>query len=208
MTTKSKSVSTGVVPVGDGNGLVVDRPLNQTQVKNLTTIVEGDMANLQAKVKEDIDRRLRQRLTEIEAQYGATTGWEQWQAKYTKLADDFRKQIAAIEQQVVQAGFQASGPGITVTTSGGMYNASFWKREGADEAAKRVRNAAQLMNEAVARIVARETHKVKRAILLQSLPGGPSAIEILSDLPSADDLLELIRAELAEKDADLVAELL
>lgn len=169
-----------------------DKPLNQTQVKNLKEIALGDFEDLRARVFQELDDRKEQKLKEIDERYkGFDTDAEEEKLHQLqrKLEDEIRQALNDLNNRGYSVQAQRYGRPYTVEIGVDVHHD---KRE---NERRKVQKAHKNLSNRAANIINREHRATERVILLQSITSD-AAMEILKDLPTAEDVLPLIASEM------------
>lgn len=202
------------MPQTERNNQIVEqeKPLNQTQLKNLRELVDGDFGDLQQEVVDEIDRRLRTRLEQIDEQFRANADLE-------KARKVLRDDVARTKERLVnKVAKQTEKNGIELLSNSGRSIApeeivqvsietNRLKQKGRDEARNKAQEAADTLKQTARRVIAREQRQVDRQCLLQGI-SATGAHELIRDLPEAADILPLVSAEMATKESDAMSELM
>ena len=183
-----------------------EKPLNQTQLKNLRELVNGDFRDLQEEVAAEIDRRYRAKVAEIEEEYAKT-------ADLDKARDKARDEVRKAEDKLVAALEKIlNNPSLTLESRYGesksvagsvevSFDADRIKQKGKDEAIKKADQAKHALEMAARRVMNREQRAVDRQCLLQGI-SAYGAHELIRDLPEAADILPLVSAEMQMKESE------
>lgn len=169
------------------------KPLNQTQLKNLEKLVMGDFNDLREQVNVEVDNRLSRKLEAVRSQYGDDGALRQARADLVALQRRMQDELEAFLQ-----GLKARGiaPWSHHQEVAGVRAAPETLRlEGLQQAERQLADAAFRLKATASRILAGAERKVLRAVLLQGITD-VSAVELINDMPEADDIITLVKAEL------------
>lgn len=172
-----------------------DKPLNQTQLKNLQQLVAGDFEDLRTHILTDIDNRKSRRLQEVAAEYEDTTPVEKARQK---LIDAQRKAEDAVNKAINDALKDPKvqvAPGYSVF--GGIKLAlDAIRLAGRKEALDGVEKASVRLKNTAIRILNAQERQVQRQVLLQGITA-VGAQELIRDLPQREDIVALVELELS-----------
>lgn len=194
------------------NPTTVERPLNQTQLKNLERLVVGDFTDLKATVTAEIETRLNKRLQAIEVQYANEDGLNKARTKLIELGRKMEDQLRAHHAKLVSEGFSLGpkadryGNRISTASIAVSTGADGLQVAGKSEALSRAKAAAQRLQNSATRVLASNERKVLRLVLLQGI-SAQAALELINDLPEADDILSLVQQEMEANQSEDVEEL-
>lgn len=184
-----------------------EKPLNQTQLKNLRELVQGDFHDLEQEVMSEIDRRHRAKVAEIEDQFRQTADLDKAREK---ARDEVRKaedRLRTALEKILDNESLALAPDrygnndtldahLTVT-----FNPSKIQQKGRDEAIQKANEAKYALEMAAKRVMNREQRAIDRQCLLQGI-SAHGAHELIRDLPEASDILPLVSAEMQMKESE------
>lgn len=198
----TKSTAVAVPEQTSEANIVPLKPMNQTQLKNLQKLVEGDFMDLMMKVRNDIERRKTERIREINEKYNDEKAVIAAQAKLRSAIEKARSQLQAVVDGLREKGFTTTGQAVFTLQDQSHY----LQAVGRSEAVARVNSAAQRLHDVARNAISAERRKIERQILLQGITG-QAAFEIINDMPDMKDVFALVQQEMAEEPA-VVAELL
>lgn len=182
-----------------------DKPLNQVQVKNLKEIAAGDFEDLRSRVFQELDDRKDQKLKEIDERYkdfDTDAEEEKLHQLGRKLEDEIRAALNDLKQRGYKIRPERYNREYTVSIDVDVHH------EQRDTERSNVIQAHRNLLNRAKKIIDREHRATERIILLQSITSD-AAMEILNDLPTAEDVLPLIASEMmSESDEDDVKTLI
>lgn len=194
------------------------KPLNATQLKTLERLVASDFEDLREQVKVEIDNRLSRRRdtiqarkAQIEAQFGDDDALDDAIAGITEMVRDFQDQVTARltalkAKGIIPASDRNGGPSTIIAIEDKGYRLVQTGREEAiakvDEELQKVNTAAARLSSTAYRVIGRNERAALRQVLLQGVTT-VGAAELVNDLPSADDIMVELQAELAKQSEDL-----
>lgn len=175
-----------------------EKPLNQTQLKTLERIVQGDFEDLRQKLDLEIERRKDRKIAALDNE-DYTKRIEAAREAIQEYGEQVRLQVTSHLEELAKThgvdifghrtGRRNAPPVIQVSI-----NATSVDVAGVEQARSQIITAANDLRRTVYHVLDREHRKVTRQILLQGVtPGG--ATELLDDLPEMDDILTLVEME-------------
>lgn len=178
-----------------------EKPLNQTQLKNLRELVNGDFCDLTEEVMNEIERRHRAKVNEIEERYKETADLDKARKAlrddahrtYQRIVEKVRK---TLEEDGFTAGNRSAEALVTVNV-----NTDWIVQDGKDEEIRKANAAKYALEMAAKRVLNREQRAIDRVCLLQGI-STVGAHEIIRDLPEAADILPLVSAEMQMKESE------
>lgn len=197
-------------PNDTGSEIVIanEKPLNQTQAKNLREIIAMDFRDLEAEVKLSVDKQLNARLKTIAAQYGTDAELEEATREVHAMLASFRAQAEEARQRWAEKNIRASstiGNGTPLWSLAA--NPSCLVRSGHTEAKARAHDAATRLKQMAIATINRNKSIAERSILLQTLSGA-AASELLSDVPTVGELMDMVMERLGTEGMDEIQELM
>lgn len=185
----------------------VEKPLNQTQLKNLRELVSGDFEELRAKVTRDIDKRLGKKKEEIEEKYKDVANLEEAREKLIQAKREAEDALREVVSEITRDGKLAflthSGTPVAVPFDVEV-NHEALRQVGKKDELNRAENAARELKTAAIRIISREERSIQRLCLLQAITSS-AATTIINDLPKPEDVMPLVGAELmAESENEMM----
>lgn len=187
--TSNKHNATDLAPV------TVEKPLTATQMKSLKQLVEGDFRDLHSRVVNMIDSRLSRQIQAIERKYEdaerrAETIRQSLREKVEEMKSNAQEFLvkAMSSDELEFTGYNRELISITVNTD-------HLKVVGKDQEIRDAREAANRLRMTAQTIISRQERVSQRQILLQGI-GALSAIELINDLPEAEDVMTMVMSEL------------
>lgn len=185
----------------------VEKPLNQTQLKNLRELVAGDFSELKGKVARDIDKRLKRKLDEIEEKYKDVANLEEARERLVNAQRQAEDALRKVVNKVTEDGklaFVSVGGNPIATPFDVDVNVDRLRQVGKNEEVNKAKGAAQELKQAAFRVIDREERDIQRLCLLQAITSS-AATTIINDLPKPEDVMPLIGAELmAESEEEMI----
>lgn len=186
----SKKQTTDLVSIDQ-----TEKPLNATQMKSLKQLVEGDFRDLDSRVTNMIESRLSLQIQEIEKKYEdaerrAETIRQSLREKVEEMKSNAQEFLvkAMSSDDLEFTGYNRELIHVTV-------NDDHLKVVGKDKEISEAREAARRLRMTAQTVIGRQERASQRQILLQGI-GAISAIELLNDLPDADDVMTMVMSEL------------
>ncbi len=178
-----------------------EKPLNQTQLKNLRELVSGDFADLHQEVYAEIERRHRAKINEIEERYKDMANLDKARKELRDdMAKTYERLVAKVQKVLDKDGFTAghlSAEGLVAVS----IKVDSIVQDGKDEEIRKANEAKYALEMAAKRVLNREQRAVDRQCLLQGISAF-GAHELIRDLPEAADILPLVSAEMQMKESE------
>lgn len=181
--------------------VVDNKPMNQTQLKNLQKLVDIDFNELHSQVIGDIHLRASKRKEQIEAAHSAKDpGLSKMQKKVAAWEEKVRTDAGALQAEMNESGFGLPNGAVLHIPSPASYSIV---RLNKNEELLRVRRAESRLTEIASNLMGREKRKIDRVILLQGITGA-GAQSIIDDMPELRDIFALVQAEMQNHEDDVV----
>lgn len=175
-----------------------ERPMNQTQLKNLQKLVDGDFGDLQAQVSRFIRGLRDKRLAEIQKKYEPIESNQKAQELLNQFQAKMDTEMANLGTKLAKLGFRfRPGYGIDLRV-----RRDYLEQVGLSEEQKKINQAAQRVSGAANDVIGAEHRKVNRVVLLQGVTG-EKAQSILDAMPSVESVMEQVKEALTEYQEDL-----
>lgn len=195
---------------GNGNGgeyenaITREKPLNQTQLKNLREVVSGDFQDLQEQVRVEVNRRAEAKKEEIRERYRDVASLEEARQKVTDLVRKFEDEVEELKEEIRGTESLTIKEGRLIIQVTGSPDSI--KQEGLHEELAKIGRAADDVVQTANRVLAREKRTVDRQCLLQGISAF-NAHQLINDLPTAEDILPLVNTEIALHSGESMAAL-
>lgn len=173
------------------------KPLNQTQVRNLTKILEGDFDSLLFGIQQMIRAKHTQRTKEIAAKYGDDDALTATRRECEELGNELNLRIREWEDTLVPKGIQCTR-GAALEVRQNSYHLHYI---GNDHALTQVNKARDNLMRMATDYVQQLKRQAERTVLVASVTGSV-ATNLLGEIPSASDALEAVLAQLEEHGGD------
>lgn len=176
-----------------------EKPLNQTQLRNLQELVAGDFSDLSRESLAMINQRASRRKEAIIKSYDDTTKREaEMNEAITRYCEEEQARINAVVLKMIEESGGASTTERPVTVAmrqpAKIANDMAAELTALDNATGRLREQSNI-------VIARERRAIERSILLQGIVAS-AAQTIINDLPKIEDVLGLVAESTAATHAD------
>lgn len=179
-----------------------EKPLNQTQLKNLRELVQGDFRDLGEEVTAEINRRHRAKVSEIEERYRETADLDKARKMLRNEASKARERLVKkVEEILNKDGFAARRNASAEKLVTLDVDVDEIVQDGKDEELRKANDARSALTTAANRVMNREQRAIDRQCLLQGISAA-GAHELIRDLPQAADILPLVSAEMQMKESE------
>jgi hypothetical protein len=183
----SKSKSTMAIPE--------EKPLNQSQIKNLRELVHGDFQDLHIQVEDEIERRLKARLDEIEEKFSKTESLEAAQERLRQAGREAEDRLRSLVSELTKGDIEVETTRYNKSIVAVEVDVDLLVQKGRGQAENKANAAASRLKTTAYRLLAREQRGIERTVLLQGITSG-SAQQILDDMPASEDVMTLIAGEM------------
>ena len=196
MTTKQKNHPAPQEP-SDDMIMSVPKPLNQSQLKNLQSIVDLDFKDLREQLSNELAQQFSRRKSQIEERIAtdkqrSETVNAEVVAVINKATDDLNAKLLALaSKRGMQWRINADGPMAHFNWK--PANLITPAQLDAQAELEKLQAAFTRLKAEVTTTVNREHRKVTRVVLLQGVTA-QGAQEIVADLPNPQDILTLVQA--------------
>jgi hypothetical protein len=178
----------------------VEKPLNQTQMKNLERIVMGDFDELESRLKRELDKKHAERIRSINDRYGDDNTLREARLGCERLGNDLREQINAFMESLAEQNLKPKRYNAVISVTISPANLEL---VGHGEAINKAQTAYQRLQNIVRERMASYRRMATRKLLLQTVhPQSTSAI--LDDMPGYEEVVrQIMRALEEDGSADL-----
>lgn len=175
-----------------------ERPMNQTQLKNLQKLVDGDFTDLHAQVSRFIRGLRDKRLAELQKKYEPIESSQKAQELLNQFQAKADAELTGLAAKLGKLGFRfrpGYGPDMRVRRD-------YLEQVGFSEEQSKINQAANRVTQAANDVIGAEHRKVNRVVLLQGVTG-EKAQSILDAMPSVESVMEQVKEALTEYQEDL-----
>lgn len=179
---------------------VREKPLNQSQLKNLKELVGGDFTDLRITLDTEVDNRLSKKEEAINAKFDKEADLGKAQQKLKdearKAEDKLRALVEKFKEQGIEVATNRYHSVVEVSVQ-----PEYLTQTGREKELRAAKDAAYRMKNHIIRVLSREERAIQRMVLLQGI-GATGALELVRDLPEPADILTMVAAELQASASD------
>lgn len=179
---------------------VREKPLNQSQLKNLKELVGGDFYDLRVTLETEVDNRLSRKEEAINTRYDEQADLGKARQKLVDEARKAEDKLRALVDKFKEQGIEVREDRYTKLVAVSVQT-EFLTQTGRAKELQAARRAAERMKNHIARVLSREERGIQRMVLLQGI-GATGALELIRDLPAPEDILAMVAAELQATASD------